>query len=248
MESDIFSGSDPFKDLENVFDNIDVNEDSFSDVDFNLDIKDIDENKSGVVVKSALKSKSLTLNNIKKQFAKIKRIEEITDFPKKGEEIEILTWAQFPSSVFVYYAIEKFGKIDDLILVSFSISKEVMRSLFQLKKDKSIGNMTLFLSDHIAGWRVDTLRELIFLAEDTDSLVRLTRSHAKISLIRVKNDYYVVTGSGNLSHNTKMEQYNFRNIKKAYDFYRDTFTETFKDERWDAVKNLQRVVERANNG
>lgn len=210
----------------------DTSQDFFSDIDFNLDIDDLDVNKDGVVAKSALKSKSLTLNNIKKQFAKIKKIEEITDFPKKNEEIEIITQSQFSSSTFIAYAIQKFKKIDELIIVSFSISKEIMRFLFQLKSDEFIEKMDMYLSDHLARWRVETVKEMINLAKENNVNVRLTYSHAKIILMRIGEDYYCVTGSGKLSQNARMEQYNFRNIKKVYNFYKEVFHDIFfKDER-----------------
>jgi hypothetical protein len=43
-------------------------------------------------------------------------------------------------------------------------------------------------------------------------------NHAKISLIRIGDQHFVVEGSGNWSENAQHEQYVFVNSKKIFDF------------------------------
>ena len=45
--------------------------------------------------------------------------------------------------------------------------------------------------------------------------------HTKILCCRIKDKYYVIEGSGNLSDNARIEQYLFERSKKSYNFHKN---------------------------
>ena len=51
--------------------------------------------------------------------------------------------------------------------------------------------------------------------------VSFSWNHTKIMCFNVRENYYVIEGSGNLSDNARIEQYLFEKSKTAYEFHRE---------------------------
>lgn len=59
--------------------------------------------------------------------------------------------------------------------------------------------------------------------------IKFTRSHAKVFLAKTKNNQYIVfEGSGNLSDNSRIEQYIIENNKTVYEFHKNWMDEILK--------------------
>ena len=56
-----------------------------------------------------------------------------------------------------------------------------------------------------------------------------TNNHSKIILAKTKHNFYVIETSSNLNENPKIEQFNFENSKRLYEFYLLLFKELIQN-------------------
>jgi len=87
----------------------------------------------------------------------------------------------------------------------------------------------LYIQRDIKGSGLSELRNAVKKAK-----IAFTWNHCKIGLIKTKENYYVIEGSGNYSENEEVEQYIFENLKESYYFDYDNL--------------LQRLLIRATQG
>jgi len=63
---------------------------------------------------------------------------------------------------------------------------------------------------------------LLKLDKENDNFKLIKKnSHAKVTLIKAKNEYIVISGSGNYSTNPKIEQYTILKNKELYNFHKE---------------------------
>jgi hypothetical protein len=90
-------------------------------------------------------------------------------------------------------------------------------------ESKQIGSLKIVISDSINFRMPERIREMKAEYEKKrfNFELELVWNHTKIALIKCKENYYVIEGSGNYSDNSEIEQYRFENNKQSYDFHKD---------------------------
>ncbi len=139
--------------------------------------------------------------------------------PGQGEMFMIWTMKSFNAFTFIPYLIGELGRIDYLVLSTYSINRRIIDSLVKKINQDKIGHVKLFISDSIK-YRmprvVDHMNSTVNQLEQFT--VHYAWNHSKITLVEAAGNFYLVEGSGNWSENAQHEQYIFINDRKAYDF------------------------------
>ena len=168
------------------------------------------------------KPKKINENAIKKDFFKI----------KKENKIEFIN---FKSKINEPFFVETDG-FDKIILPNENeikfITSSKNRSIIDFANKDNIEEVFLFCSrlneknynqikmKNLKGIglskRVLEINEDFFNKVKKETLVKLDNNHSKMILFKIKENYYVVTGSGNASINSRIENYIIKNNKKLY--------------------------------
>ena len=129
--------------------------------------------------------------------------------PGKKETIDILTLKRVDTTIFITKILND-GKIDELLLSTYSIGRKAAEYIKYINVPTK-----MIISDN---YRT--------LSKGDDFMGQLgidykkANVHAKVTLIKQKNNYYIITGSGNFNTNARIEQYTIRNNKGLYNFYK----------------------------
>lgn len=139
--------------------------------------------------------------------------------PAENEFLAIWTMKSFNAFTFIPYLIMECGKIDRLVMSTYSINRRIIDSLIKKIDQGKIEKVSLLISD--------SLRQRMPLVSDhlqsmaklrPQIIVNYAWNHSKITLAEAAGKYFVVEGSGNWSENAQFEQYLFFNNKKLFDF------------------------------
>lgn len=175
---------------------------------------------------------------VEKTYQVIKRVEEI-GLPAKGEQLQLVTFRSFNAVHFLHYVAKK-EKIEHVLIVVYSINFEAARLIDELIKQGLIGSATILISNlrNKAHREKEQLTRDLFVANPAIDLFFLS-SHAKIiSMETAAGNYYTISGSGNLSYNSRVEQYTFDNDEGIYNF-----TGRWMSEARELLKGTKELVE-----
>ena len=164
---------------------------------------------------------------IEKTYQVIEKIEEI-GIPKENEQIRIVTFRTFNAAVFLKFLSDRF-EIEKLILVVYSINAEAAQMINQLIINEKIDSCKILMSNlrNKAHRAKEQITRDNFVNNQKVDLF-FASSHSKIMAIKTKcGNYFVLEGSGNLSFNSRVEQYILDNDKKLYEFT-DEWTDKIK--------------------
>ena len=151
---------------------------------------------------------------------------DIARLPIPGEIKFINSEASYNAFTFISLISRPFP-IKELHVATYSINRKAVDALIQMHDSGMIEQMTIFVNDGILYRNPLTMDSLKAMAATRPNIkVLLAWSHAKITLVRTHDFYFVVEGSGNLSNNAQYEQYIFANDKGAYDYRMKLFTES----------------------
>ena len=152
----------------------------------------------------------------------VERIESVEQLigklPKEGDIIFLWTINSFTAFTFIPFIIKQCGIIEELILSTYSINIRIIDSLIHKVDQGKIRNVEIFINDSIQARLPKVYDHLISLVEKYPVKVHYAWNHSKISLIRTKDNYFDVEGSGNWGENAQHEQYVFINSKRVYEF------------------------------
>lgn len=168
----------------------------------------------------------------------ISHIEEI-GLPKKGEQIRIVTKRSFNAVAFLKYIAEQ-EQIEKLNLVVYSINHEAATIIHELIEQRKILKAEILISNlrNKAHRQKEELTKQLFVDNPNISLFYCS-SHAKIMNFKtVKGNFYNVEGSGNLSYNSRVEQYVIDNCEIVFNF-----TEEWMREIKTFLKGKKELVE-----
>lgn len=172
----------------------------------------VDEQKGKQSIhKSRLeKYDSISIENLKDLAGKL---------PLPGEIFFLWSLKSFNAFSFIKYVITERGRIDELILSSYNITKMIFETLMRLVDNRLISHLHLTLSD-VAKTRFPQIYDLVNgeSAKRDQVDVLYMWNHSKVSLMRSGDDHFIVEGSGNFSENSRHEQYIFMNSKEIYEF------------------------------
>jgi hypothetical protein len=139
--------------------------------------------------------------------------------PHPGEFFAIWTLKSFNAFTFIPYLIKECGKIDYLVLSTYSINRRIVDSLIKRIDQGKIGHVKLFISDSIKHRMPKVVDHLTSLVNERDQItIHYAWNHSKITLVEAAGNHYLIEGSGNWSENAQYEQYLFFNDKRLYDF------------------------------
>lgn len=154
-------------------------------------------------------------------FAKIKKIEDlIAATPRKNEIYFIWTQNAFNSVTFILYIIKNIGQIKEVIITTYAINERIINSFAKWQDNGMLENITMFISDTIKSRSPRIHNQLETYAQQRNWKIIYAWNHSKVMLLKTKSEHFVVEGSGNLSDNSRYENYIFTNNKKIYDFRR----------------------------
>lgn len=139
--------------------------------------------------------------------------------PEDKEQIRLITKRSFNSVAFLKYIAEK-EKILHLVCVVYSINHEAAQIIDELLISGRVKKATILISNlrNKAHRKKEELTKKLFINNPKVKLI-FASSHAKIISFKTENkNYYTIEGSGNLSYNSRIEQYIIDNDKIIFDF------------------------------
>ena len=152
--------------------------------------------------------------------AQVRKIKEV-GIPKQNTQIRIISETQINSFSAIEYFLLKNATIDELYLAVYRINKDTVNLLCERIESKSIKYAEILVCSFFKnvsenwfvylGQRLSNLKNCKFASCNT---------HAKVSVWKKDNQYYVFEGSGNMSDNARIEQYLFEENKKVYEFHK----------------------------
>ena len=139
--------------------------------------------------------------------------------PEENEVIFLETTNSFNAFTFIVYLIKYAGRIDDLLIKTYSINSRILDSLSARIRSNEIGDATLYIADSIK-YRMPKVKDQLdmMVREFGHFQVEYAWTHQKVICARIGNNYFVVEGSGNFSENSAEEQYIFMKSKRIYEF------------------------------
>lgn len=173
-----------------------------------------DTNVSGL---EQMKDASIKLYK-EKVFQVIDKIKELK-LPKSKEQLRLITRRSFNAVSFLKFIAEQ-EKVLNLICCIYSINHEAAMIIDELIKQGRIENATLLISNlrNKAHREKEQLTKDLFVDNPKIKLIYAS-SHSKImSFETEKENYYTIEGSGNLSFNSRIEQYVIDNDKDLFEF------------------------------
>jgi len=161
---------------------------------------------------------------VEKTMQVIERITEV-GLPEENHQIRIVTLRTFNAVLFLKHIAQQ-EQIEELIVAIYSINHEAARMINDIIIEHD-ATAELLISNlrNKAHRRKEIATKEIFMQNPRIKLM-FASSHAKIMAIKTKaGNHYVLEGSGNLSFNSRIEQYVLDNDPKLYQFTYDWFQE-----------------------
>lgn len=163
---------------------------------------------------------SITLSN-KQLFTNVlNRINDLGGVPSVNECFHIVTKSQINSFDFILLFLAT-NKIDTLTIAFYRIGKKIVQELKDLHDKGQIRKINLLVNDGGPKLCPDVYNLIKQYEKDTFQ-VKIANTHTKIICLETdEKKYFVIEGSGNMSQNSKIEQYLFTQNKALYDFHLD---------------------------
>lgn len=177
--------------------------------DLGIPVDDAPEQKSGLHVEKFLQLHERRIESIKALAGRL---------PEPGEVFFLWTVNSFNAFTFIPYIIRHCGRIDELILATYSINIRIIDSMVRLIDKGLIGQVEIFISDTVRTLYPRVYDHLATVCESKPVRIRYAWTHAKIALIRSGDHRFTVEGSGNWGENARHEQYIFLNTPSVYEF------------------------------
>jgi hypothetical protein len=113
----------------------------------------------------------------------------------------------------------------DVILSSFSICEEAVRTMFNLSETGQIKSLTCLFDFMVKKHKL----ALLFFSNSFTSNISIAKCHAKITLIKSADYTLSVVSSANLNVNDKIEAGVIFKDKRIYDFYNQKLSEDIEN-------------------
>lgn len=159
-------------------------------------------------------------------FEKLSHPDNLFRLPTDEEFFFLQTDKSFNAFTFIPLVCRR-ENIKHLYACTYSISNKVIHALVELYDMGKIEQLTLLISDSMIKRNPVTIDNLISMAKARSNMkILFAWVHAKVCLMELENDHYIVEGSGNWSDNASVEQYTFANSKSLFDFRMGIFTDS----------------------
>lgn len=194
-------------------------------------IIDFDKKENNKLIESrALK---IYVKNLDIHLEKASSLNYIAPIPCKGEQYVIITEKQFNAFALICGLIEN-NTIDELYLAIYRINEPTVRAIMNFIEAGKIKKGIFVISNFFnqtkkpEQWAI-MLRKFCEGNKDFNHIY--THNHAKVLAAKVKDDYYVFEGSGNMSDNAHIEQYRYENNEQVFEFHKKWMSEITDDKR-----------------
>lgn len=160
------------------------------------------------------------------------------NLPNKKECYKMLSFKGGWSALAFIIWVSNYEAIDELYISTFRVGKKHFEKLKELGQKSKIKKLYLITSD--SQERIDSTAEYKdnrynyydYIKETCNFnnwKIKSFNTHAKIVLLKTKENYYVLETSSNMNENPKMEQFSFENDERLFLFYKSFFDEVFKN-------------------
>lgn len=154
----------------------------------------------------------------------IEKIKEL-GLPKPGEQIRLITKRSFNAVAFLQH-ISKQEHIQEIHLAIYSVNYQAAKIINEMILSGRINKAHILISNlrNKAHREKEIVTKQMFV-DNPNVRLFYASSHAKIMNIKTEHNWYSIEGSGNLSYNSRIEQYVIDNDKALYDFTKQWFNE-----------------------
>lgn len=141
------------------------------------------------------------------------------DLPEDNQIFFLETTNSFNAFTFIVYLLKYAGRIDELLIKTYSINRRILGSLTRRLQKNEISDVYLYIAESIRYRMPKVKDQLDTMVMQMDNFqVEYAWTHQKIICARIGSDHFVIEGSGNFSENTAEEQYIFLKSKLIYEF------------------------------
>lgn len=188
---------------------------------------DLDEINQSTPVFPAENSGALGVKFLEVHNHKLESIKHLVGkLPEENEIFFIWTMKSFNAFTFIPYLVKYAGTIDELIISTYSINKRIVSALIRLIDLGAIKQVQINISESIKHRMPAVVDELNSVLAQRKNIITVhyTWVHAKVALVRIGTDKYIIEGSGNWAENAKHEQYIFLKNERVFDFRKQWIT------------------------
>jgi len=161
-------------------------------------------------------NKVFNTENIKKRTYRYIYDKNLIPVPEKGEQIRIRTQQQMNLITIILKVIDIYSEIEELTISTYTINREAMSILTQLKDSGKIKRINLLISSSYGFRDPKWYEEIKALCIGHGMHLVFAWAHFKITLIRAKDNYFQIEGSMNYSTNNMAEQLLLENSETTY--------------------------------
>ena len=139
--------------------------------------------------------------------------------PGENEITFLWTLKSFNAFTFIPFCIARFGKIDELYLSTYTISRRISDALLKQIDKGKIDRVNIFVSESIKFRMPDVVNYIEMQTATRKNLtIQYAWNHSKVTCAKCGDHYLILEGSGNWSENAQYEQYVLINSKNIYEF------------------------------
>jgi len=152
---------------------------------------------------------------------------------KEGIQYRLVTDMSFNAITVIEYLL-KYYKIAELYIVVYRMNNKSFDFLRKIIKADAIKTGFIVSTFFRANKQYERWAKEIKILSDTTKNIKTTfcNSHAKVFLAKTTCGKHIVfEGSGNLSHNERIEQYIFENNKEVYKFHKQWIDDILQENK-----------------
>jgi hypothetical protein len=162
--------------------------------------------------------------NAKKTFEIIHKSSDVI-FPKKGEQLQIVTFKSFNAALFLQH-LSTIEDIEEMYISAYSLNFESAEIISKLCTNQNVKCEILISNLRNQAYRKKEEMTKQMFIENPNIKLFFCSSHAKVISIKTKKgNFYTIQGSGNLSFNSRVEQYVIDNHEGVFQFTKRWFNE-----------------------
>src|SRR5699024_6237038 len=140
---------------------------------------------------------------------------------REKKQSRVVTFKSFNAAVFLKHIFDR-EEVDELLLVVYSINHEAAKMINDMVNKQSIKTKILMSNLRNKAHRKKEQLTRDMYVENPNIDLYFDSAHSKIKEIKTKKgNYYILKGSGNLSFNSRVEQYVIDNDKELFNFTKD---------------------------
>lgn len=193
---------------------------------FNFDKREVIKTNEKFEFKSTRKIKRANLRQSTRDDNFKTLIESMYGMPTKNTYLAIKTNGTSDCGSIFSYLLKKHSVIDDMYMATWTISKQNIKRIRLAIENEQLKKLTMIFSSTLKAANPSLYANLISSLHDFDNVfLKEVNSHAKTFSVKIKDDYYTVSGSANWSENPRIENFLILNNKELYNHHKEWMSE-----------------------